>query len=176
MIRQELPGGHHLLTGALPDELRLGEGEFETLWHRHPDEYHQVRTPRGQRVPTPRWQQAYDRDYVYTGSKNNALPLSVLTDGIPKLSRIVRWCQSEIDGRLNGVLVNWYDGSRGHYIGKHRDSRKGLILGTPIVTLSFGETRTFRLRPYKGDAQRLDFDAPDGTVFVLPFETNLAHG
>ena len=60
-----------------------------------------------------------------------------------------------------------------HYIGAHRDSREGLIEGTPIVTVSLGEQRTFRLRPWEGRGFR-DFAAPHGSVFVMPWGTNLA--
>jgi alkylated DNA repair dioxygenase AlkB len=48
-----------------------------------------------------------------------------------------------------------------------------MIEGAPIVTVSYGATRTFRLRPWKGDGVR-DFEARDGTVFVMPYATNRA--
>ena len=41
----------------------------------------------------------------------------------------------------------------------------------PIVTVSLGEERTFRLSHPKTKEVR-DFPARDGTVFVLPFDTN----
>jgi hypothetical protein len=47
------------------------------------------------------------------------------------------------------------------------------VVGTPIVTISAGETRTFRLRPFK-DKGFTDFEARHGTVFVMPWDTNLA--
>ena len=62
--------------------------------------------------------------------------------------------------------------SRGHYIGAHRDSRQGLVVGTPIVTISLGDTRIFRLRLPK-EKGFVDFDAKHGSVFVMPWETNL---
>ena len=34
-----------------------------------------------------------------------------------------------------------------HYIGAHRDSTASMIEGVPIVTVSLGEERAFRLRP-----------------------------
>ena len=63
----------------------------------------------------------------------------------PILEPFLTWAKEAIDGRLNGVLVNWYDGSLGHYIGRHRDSRVNMVSGAPIVTISFGEERIFRL-------------------------------
>ena len=58
--------------------------------------------------------------------------------------------QAEIEPRLNGLLLNWYDGGVGHYIGKHRDSDVNRVEGTAIVTLSFGEARVFRVRRWRG--------------------------
>ena len=74
---------------------------------------------------------------------------------------------------MNGVLFNWYDGSLDHYIGAHRDSTTNMHEGAPIVTVSLGQVRVFRLRPWKGKGFR-DFDALDGMVFVMPYSTNKA--
>jgi alkylated DNA repair dioxygenase AlkB len=73
---------------------------------------------------------------------------------------------------LNGLLLNWYDGQLGHYIGPHHDSRKFMIVGAPIVTVSLGEERVFRLTQPKTKEHR-EFPACDGTVFVMPYDTNL---
>ena len=106
-----------------------------------------------------------ERDDQYTGSRNNALPLP---DALaPFLTRAI----DETDARLNGLLLNWYDGDQQHYIGKRRDSIDGLIPGTPIVTISLGDERKFRMRPWRGQGFT-DFNASDGTVFILPFDTN----
>ena len=49
-----------------------------------------------------------------------------------------------------------------------------MAAGAPVVTLSFGEERTFRLSRGTGEAKEVrDFPAPHGTVFVLPQETNV---
>ena len=65
------------------------------------------------------------------------------------------------------------DGRQAHYIGRHRDSTTGMIAGASIVTLSLGEERTFRLRPWP-NGERIDFPATNGTVFIMPWECNLA--
>ncbi|MDZ4851120.1 MAG: alpha-ketoglutarate-dependent dioxygenase AlkB, partial [Pirellulaceae bacterium] len=88
----------------------------------------------------------------------------------PLLQTLLDWSQA-IDPRLNGLLLNWYDGQLGHYNDKHRDSTSNLCPEAPIVTISFGEERTFRLRPFK-ETGILDFKASDGTVFIMPFSTN----
>ena len=51
-----------------------------------------------------------------------------------------------------------------------------MVRGAPIVTVSFGETRTFRLTLEKKKVveETRDFPAPHGTVFVMPYNTNLA--
>jgi alkylated DNA repair dioxygenase AlkB len=161
--------------GRLPEPLNLNGDEFNKLWHLHPEEFHIIKI-HGRPVRTPRWQQAYGHDYAYTGRVNWALPMDTLTKAVPRLTRILEWSTATIDERLNGLLLNWYDAALGHYIGPHRDSRKGLIVGAPIVTISFGETRTFRLLRYKKKhmEERGDFLASNGTVFVTPYETNLS--
>ena len=164
-VRHQLDEHHHFYAGVLPDHLRLSEAEFDELWSLHPDDYHEIQM-HGRPIKTPRWQQAYGADYHYTGRVNKALPAPSI------LQPILDWCRAAIDNQLNGILLNWYDGSRGHYIGKHRDSTKHMVEGSPIVTISFGEERTFRLRPWKLPGMR-DFPARDGAVFVMPYDTNL---
>jgi alkylated DNA repair dioxygenase AlkB len=119
----------------------------------------------GLTVPVPRWQQAYGRDYRYIGNVNLALPIP------PILEPYLAWMRSVFDARLNGLLLNWYDAELAHRIGPHRDSIDGLVEGTPIVTISLGAARMFRLSPAKGKGF-VDFEAVHGTVFVVPWETN----
>lgn len=162
--RIELDDLHRLWIGHLPDELCLDCAGFERLWELHPSEFHDIRMG-GRWVKTPRWQQAFNRDYAYTGATNVALEVPEL------LMPYWGWSRSRIDERLNGLLLNWYDGKLGHYIGKHRDTPNQLTKGAPIVTISFGESRVFRLRPWKGKGYQ-DFVLEDGCVVVLPFLTN----
>jgi alkylated DNA repair dioxygenase AlkB len=164
-LPHELANDHRFYSGRLPKTLLVTSAEFEALWEMHPSEYHKIKI-HGRLVRTPRWQQAYGNDYHYTGRVNKALPMP------PILEPLLTWCREAIEPRLNGLLLNWYDSSLGHYIGKHRDSTKNMVSGAPIVTVSFGDTRTFRLRPWKGQGYR-DFAATDGTVFIMPYETNL---
>jgi alkylated DNA repair dioxygenase AlkB len=163
-ITTALDSVHQIRIGHLSSNLILDKAEFENLWNEHPADYHKIQI-HGRKVPTPRWQQAYGRDYHYTGQLNVALPLPSV------LEPFLAWCQSHIDSRLNGLLLNWYDAARGHYIGKHRDSPKNMVVGCPIVTISLGATRTFRVRPWKGTGYQ-DFTATNGSVIVIPYETN----
>lgn len=162
----KLDESHGLWSGTLPGERIPDRPKFEQLWQLHPENYHDI-VMHGRPLKTPRWQQAYLRDYAYTGSRNDARPLPA------ELEPYWQWCRERIDERLNGLLLNWYDGSKRHYIGKHRDTPQQLLDDAPIVTISLGESRWFRLRPWKGSGYR-DFAADNGTVFLLPAATNRA--
>jgi alkylated DNA repair dioxygenase AlkB len=161
-----LDGKHEFWTGLLPEELHLSAEASERLWMLHPQEYHEIKM-HGRLVKTPRWQQAYGADYYYTGNVNKALPIPTL------LEPLHQWVKENVDLRLNGILINWYDGKLGHYIGKHRDDMTDLVEGSPIVTISFGEERVFRLRPVKQGGY-LDFPTRHGSIFVMSYATNQA--
>jgi alkylated DNA repair dioxygenase AlkB len=163
----DLGDGCMFRSGCLPERLLWDEAAFEAAWATHQTDKHQIMM-HGRLVQTPRWQQAYGADYHYTGRINKALPLP------PVVEPLMAWVREQIDLRINGALLNWYEGP-GHYIGPHHDSIKHMVEGSPIVTVSFGETRIFRLTKGKGaDAKTLDFPASDGTVFVMPYDTNRA--
>ena len=171
LTEHDLSDGHVFRSGRLPEELLWDASAFEAAWAMHPEEKHEIMM-HGRPVLTPRWQQAYGADYHYTGRVNKGLPVP------PLIEPLLSWVRSSIEPRTNGALLNWYEGP-GHYIGPHHDSVKQMAQGSPIVTVSFGETRIFRLTKGKGEGARtLDFPAPDGTVFVMPYDTNRAwkHG
>jgi alkylated DNA repair dioxygenase AlkB len=154
---------HSLFRGELPVQLVLNPMKFQQLWEMHPEDFHLIKI-HGRLVRTPRWQQAFGRDYHYTGQVNSALAVP------PILEPLLSWAWA-IDARLNGILVNWYDGQKEHYIGAHRDSTVNMIEGVPIVTISLGEERVFRLRPWKRSGF-IDFPLYNGTVIVMPYVTN----
>lgn len=154
----------HVLCGRLPAALRGDRDTFERLWTLHPAE-HSVIHLHGRAVTLPRWQQAYGADYRFSGQVSAALPVPAA------FAPYLAWCRQRIDPRLNGLLLNWYDGARGHYIGKHRDSCVGRFPGSDIVTISLGEARVFRMRRYKGQ-DRVDLTVPDGAVIIIPWATN----
>jgi alkylated DNA repair dioxygenase AlkB len=158
---------YSFFTGRLPESLAAAAtSAFDKLWNMHPPRSNEILI-HGRMVPIPRWQQAYGRDYQFSGTVSSASPVPDVL--VPFLG----WVREAIDDRLNGLLLNWYDAAKRHYIGPHRDSRQGLVVGTPIVTISVGSTRTFRLRLPK-ESGFLDFEAAHGSVFVMPWETNVA--
>jgi alkylated DNA repair dioxygenase AlkB len=166
---QDCGNGYPFWVSRLPETLIFTPAQFDELWQMHPQEYHEIKI-HGRLVKTPRWQQAYGTDYHYTGRVNVALPVPSL------LAPLLTWARETIDERLNGLLLNFYDGNLGHYIGRHRDSTKNMINGAPIVTMSFGEERIFRIRPWRAEHEgaRIDHRATNGSVFVMAYETNQA--
>lgn len=157
-----LDDGHHILTGAvsLPDQLST-EG-FEALWRLRPEEAPRIRML-GRMVALPRRQKAFGRDYAFSGTVSRAEPIPA------ELAPFLAWAQQQVDPRLNGLLVNWYDGALGEYIGAHQDSERGLVAGAPITTISVGAARTFRMQKEK---TRRDFPVTNGSVIVIPWKTN----
>lgn len=122
----------------------------------------------GRLVDVPRWSETYGRDYLFSGTVQRAQPVP------DHLAPLLDWSRQRIDQRLDGLLVNWYDGALGHSIGRHRDDEVDLVAGAPIVTISFGEGRRFRLRPWQGRGFH-DIEVGDGSVLVLPYVTNVAY-
>lgn len=161
----KLDENNEIFIGELPKEFAYTEDSFKELWDLHPEEYHIVKML-GKDVKTPRWQQAYGANYNYTGSKNNALTIAEELQGFHD------WSKQNIHEKLNGLLLNWYDGNKKHYIGAHRDDTRDLIDNTPIVTISLGQERIFRMRPF-GQKGFKDFLMPHGRVIVVPWKTNL---
>ena len=158
-------GEHRLYHSSFPvPEFNWGQERFAALWETHPTAYHTLRI-HGREVETPRWQQSYGKNYEYSGSRNNALPIT------PELQVFLDWSQRHIDPRLNGLLLNWYDGRLNHYIGAHRDDTRSLQDESPIVTISLGQERIFRLRPYGGSGYH-DLTVRNGEVVILPSDTN----
>ena len=164
----DLGGGYRFLTGWLPAGV-LDALDFETVWALHPPDFPEIHM-HGHRVKIPRWQQAYGVDYHFSGQVSEALTVPVC------LEPIRGWCRSTIDPALNGLLLNWYDGRLGHYIGRHRDSTRHLVPDSGIVTIALGEERVFRLRPWPDSsaAKPTDFRTGNGSVFILPWATNRA--
>lgn len=138
---------------------------IDPWWAERPDEEQHI-VMFGRDTPLPRKQRAYGQDYRFSGQ-------TTVADPVPEwLTPMLTWSR-QLDDRLDGLLVNWYDGELAEYIGPHRDSMDGLVPGAPIITISFGATRTFRLRAHRTPgAKAIDLPAPHGHVIVIPWETN----
>jgi alkylated DNA repair dioxygenase AlkB len=143
----------------------LNQSKFINIWNIHPKEFHKV-IVYGNEFKTPRWTQTYGKNYFYAGTQSKAI-------ATPKeLEVFLNWAKNNIDTNLNGVLVNWYDGNKKHCIGAHRDDIRDLCNNSSIVTISIGEERIFRMRPYKQKGFK-DFTLQNGDIIIIPWITNL---
>lgn len=151
--------------GVIPTELIPDQVKFAELWALHPSEYSEVKIL-GKQVKVPRWDRAYGKDYPFSNqvAAAHAIPTS--------LEAFLQWARGAIDPRLNGLFVNWHDGKLSHYHGKHRDSTQGLIPDSPILTVSLGEERIFRMRSYPDGKPMHDFTLRSGEYIVIPWLTN----
>jgi DNA ligase (NAD+) len=154
-------------SGVLPSNLL--NVPFDSLWNLHPKEAGKVMMY-GKLLDVPRWQKTYGKDYKFSGIVHKG-------EKIPKeFQQYLDWVNTLGYGEFNQVFVNWYkDGT--HYIGKHRDSEHEIIKDSAIVSISFGETRIFRLRNYKTNEIVRDIKMTNGDVLVMggKFQTELTH-
>jgi alkylated DNA repair dioxygenase AlkB len=74
---------------------------------------------------------------------------------------------------LNGILNNYYEGPD-EYIGHHRDSIANMVEDAPILTLSFGESKTFRMTRREGGVvlEKYDLEVSNGSIVLIPYRTN----
>lgn len=63
-----LDGHHEIYWAQNIKEFTLSFDEFKIIWDLHPAEFHTLKT-HGKEVKTPRWQQAYGKDYKYNDKK-----------------------------------------------------------------------------------------------------------
>lgn len=143
--------------------------DFEELWNLHPEEYGEV-ILYGKRMKTPRWQQSYDLPYNFSGMLHDALPLP------DQFKPFLDWANSLGLGEFNQKLINWYSNGH-HYIGAHSDDEKQLVPNSPIVSISLGAERKFRLRLKGAKGIYKDILLPDRTALIMAgqFQKELTH-
>jgi alkylated DNA repair dioxygenase AlkB len=139
--------------------------QFDKLWELNNQfENHEVRIY-GKWRKVPRKQGLFcDRElaYKFSGCSVKSKPIpndTILKDCLNKLKLIV--VQD-----YNAVFCNWYkDGS--DYICAHRDDENDLQSGSSIASISFGATRTFRIRDYKTKKIIKDQTLNHGSLFIM---------
>uniref|UniRef100_A0A7S1QC09 Fe2OG dioxygenase domain-containing protein n=1 Tax=Alexandrium catenella TaxID=2925 RepID=A0A7S1QC09_ALECA len=66
---------------------------------------------------------------------------------------------------FNSVQLNRYNGPR-HTLGMHADDEPDLLAGAPIVSVSFGCTREFRIQRRNSTSERT-IELPDGSLLLM---------
>ena len=103
------------------------------------------------------------KGYNYSNTMTKALPMTSL------LEELLEKVNSYLDTKFNGILVNRYNTGT-DYLSAHSDSEKGLDRNKMVAGLSFGATRTFRIRDKKTNKIIKDYQLPAGTLYVMDGE------
>jgi alkylated DNA repair dioxygenase AlkB len=146
-----------IIYGNIPDSI---EYDFEKLWNLHPENYGSVMIY-GKKIETPRYQQSFLIPYYFSGLTHEAIDLP------NEFNKFMVWSNSlEINSKFNQALVNWYANGH-HYIGAHSDSTIQLVKDSPIMSISLGESRKFRIRDRKTKKIVLDLEMKDRTYIIM---------
>ena len=78
---------HVVHCGVAPESWCPDEVAFEQWWDLHPEALGKI-VIHGKTIDTPRWQQAYGRDYQFSGQTNVARALT------PQMVSVLQWCQT----------------------------------------------------------------------------------
>lgn len=143
----------------LPEELRFSAEEIKHIWGMKPSEAHKIRVF-GKEHFTPRLQQAYGRDYPFSGT------ISHSAGSIPAIfQNLLVYLNNKYSSKFNMMLINWYrDGE--DYIGMHSDDESQMKVDTPVVTVSVGAERDFFLVE-KTTKKKQIFRLENNSVFVM---------
>jgi len=78
---------------------------------------------------------------------------------------------------FNSVQLNRYNGPR-HTLGMHADDEPDLLKGAPIVSVSFGCTREFRIQRKDGKGQPMTLELADGSLLLMggAMQSHYLHG
>lgn len=159
-----------LIKSRIPPVVQLTTDEYKELWNEHPTTLGQIKR-QGRVVTTQRYTQSYLNAYYYSGMNHEAKA------ELPKhVDRIKAWVDGLGYGEFNQVLINWYEHGN-HYITAHADDESQLVPGSPIISLSFGAARTFRIHPINGGKKVKDITLYDGDYIVMlsPMQTFYKH-
>jgi alkylated DNA repair dioxygenase AlkB len=109
--------------------------------------------------------------YKFSGQTTSVYPM---TDQLKMIMDVVN---EKLGTDFNGVLINKYRNGADN-IGKHSDDESGLSKVKPCVaSLSFGATRTFRIRDKETGKIVLDYPHKEGELLVMfgNFQSHYTH-
>jgi alkylated DNA repair dioxygenase AlkB len=94
----------------------------------------------------------------------------------PEITAFVEFARNLWKGDYSSVLANKYNGKTSS-IAPHADDEAEIDQSYPVVSLSVGGTRNFRIRDKKTKAILLDFPLQDGMVVAMcgEFQDELTH-
>lgn len=143
----------------LPQELKFNAEGIRYIWEMRPLDAHKIKVF-GKEYLTPRLQQAYGRDYPFSGT------IAKSAGQIPDIFRtLVLYLNKKHSSNFNMMLINWYrDGN--DYIGMHSDNESQMKIDTPVVTVSLGAERDFFLVE-KNSKKKQIFRLENNSVFVM---------
>jgi alkylated DNA repair dioxygenase AlkB len=133
--------------------------DFDELWSMHPIE-RPILTIFGVDRTTPRWYKSYGRDYKFSGSISYSEPIPDI------LEEMLNFANNLNLGAFNQILVNWYDNGHDN-IGPHSDDERQLVKDSPIVSISFGARRIFRIRKKASKEIALDLPVNNRTFLIM---------
>lgn len=128
-----------------PHAVKCTPEEFQETWKESPTTQEEIKMF-GNVVKCPRFQRLYGEGVSYTFS-------GITLPGHPEFPPLIQRCLEHAkrtypDLPYRAALVNWYpDGDS--YIGAHSDDERDLLPNAPILSYSFGQQRTFRIRDKK---------------------------
>lgn len=135
----------------------------EIPWHQHRLNLF------GREVAAPRlscWIGDPDATYVYSNARFEPLPWT------PTVALLRDDLAARFGLRFNSVLANLYRDGRDS-VGWHSDDEAELGARPQIASLSFGATRTFRLRSRVTRKTALSIDLVHGSLLVMAGETQV---
>lgn len=161
---REIMGESWLDSGTIPLKLiPRSKNAFDIFWNLHPADRSEI-IMYGEPVKIPRFQQAYLRDYKFSGTTSKIVELPSVFQPYLDYANTLGY------GEFNSFLVNWYENGE-NYIGSHSDSAVGLVPGSPIITITLclpGILRKFRIRD-KTPAKTIvkDVSTFNGNILVM---------
>lgn len=145
----------------IPNFYKLTKEQFESIWNLIPTEPSHIFL-HGKETKIPRMQSLFDETTYYFSGRTvspRKLDNPILIDILQKISLM------EPEYKYTGVFVNWYRNGD-DYISYHSDNEKDLVQGAPIFSLSFGETRNFKIKNIKND-KVIDYELKDGMLLIM---------
>lgn len=170
--REQITPESWLDSFELPKHLTGEKEKFQKLWSVKPEKRGEV-IIYGRKLEVPRWQKSYLRGYHFSGITHDSDPLP---ECFQEFLHWVKGLDLYNGKRFNQVLVNWYNNGMS-YIGSHSDDESQLIPNSPIVSVSLGAERKFRIRSKETKKIVKDIILKNGQVVVMggKFQQELKH-